>query len=274
MDTEVEMTWCGKSVFSFVALLVAAFAAALPGVAADKHTDLARQLIAHFYDDLAPDNKALGGFLDGSFQIIGSDGLRFDRDQYLKFPKKITKFEISDIVARRDRDMLTATYQISYVGAFNEGHRTVPKLPRLAVFREDGGNWKLVALAALGTGSNEVTTEAAEALTRFFAAVASGDHDRIRAVVSPDYQIQRADGKGYTLQEYLSKSLPTVKSSPVMQDLVVTSFSNTMVTRYMLKVEETIQGKTAEYLAPRLTVFQRIDGKWRVSAHANFAKLK
>ena len=59
-----------------------------------------------------------------------------------------------------------------------------------------------------------------------------------------------------------------------MQDLVVTSFSNTMVTRYKLKIEETIEGKTVELLAPRLTVFQRINGDWRVAAHANFAKIK
>ena len=261
-------------IFSFIALWIAAAAAAAPGSAADEDTKLSRKLIARFYDGLAPDSTALKAFLGDSFQIIGTDGRHFDRSEYLKFPKAITKYEIGDIVARRDGDSLTATFTITYLGRFDEGKRWVPSLPRLAVFRERGGNWQLVALAALGTGTNEVAAEAGKALTKFFEAVASGDHDRIRAVLSPDYQIQRSNGEGYTLEEYLSKNLPVLKSVPIMQDLVVTSFSNTMVTRYKLKVEETIQGKTVEALAPRLTVFQRINGEWRVAAHANFAKLK
>ena len=261
-------------VISFVALWVAAGAAVAPVAAADEDTDLARQLIARFYDGLAPDNTALAEFLGDSFQIIGTDGLHFDRDEYLKFPKKITKYEINDIVARRDHDSLTATFKVTYLGQFDDGKRTVPSLQRLAVFRENGGKWELVALAALGTGSNDVTVAGGKALTRFFEAVMSGDHDRIRAVLSPDYQIQRSDGKGYTLEEYLSQSLPVVKNIPVMQDLVVTSFSNTMVTRYNLKVDEIIDGKTVELVAPRMTVFQRINGEWRVAGHANFAKLK
>jgi hypothetical protein len=47
-----------------------------------------------------------------------------------------------------------------------------------------------------------------------------------------------------------------------------------MVTRYMLKVDETIGGKKVEALAPRMTVFQHINGEWRVAAHANFATIK
>lgn len=40
---------------------------------------LALSLTDRFYDDLAPDNAALAGFLGDGFQIIGSDGLRSDR---------------------------------------------------------------------------------------------------------------------------------------------------------------------------------------------------
>ena len=73
------------SVFALV--LAAAVAVVLPSLAADKNTDLARELIDRFYDAVAPGSTALEGFLSDSFQIIGTDGLHFDRSEYLKFPK-------------------------------------------------------------------------------------------------------------------------------------------------------------------------------------------
>lgn len=262
----------------WVCALAVAFAAAVatapPSLAADKDIDLARELIDRFYDALESGLPALEGFLGDSFQIIGTDGLHFDRSEYLKFPKTITNYKVNDIVARRDSDILTVTFTITYHGKFEAHERDVPRLPRLAVFRETGDTWQLVAFAALGTGINDVTAESGKALARFLEAIASGDADRIRAVVSPDYQIQRSNGKGFTLKDYLSANLPVVRTVPIVRDLVATSFSNTMVTRYMLKVDETIDGKRVEALAPRMTVFQRINGEWRVAAHANFATIK
>lgn len=261
---------------TFVLLLfviVGAACVAPPARASDVLVAEARALIDRFYEALAPDGPSLSAFLGEEFQIIGSDGLRFDRSQYLAFPKSISQYEVSDIVARRDGDLLTATFKIAYRGRFEGGERTVPQLPRLAVFRLTDGDWKLAAFAALGTGTNDGTAEAAAALSRWFEAVASGDAQRIRAVVSPDYQIQRSNGQGFTLEEYLDGNLPTVKEVAVMDDLVATSFNNTLVTRYTLRVDETIDGKTVENVAPRMTVFQRVNGKWLVAAHANFAKL-
>lgn len=255
-----------------------AFAAAVgpfsPSLAAEKNTDLAQELIDRFYDALGPGSTALEGFLSDGFQIIGTDGLHFDRNEYLKFPKTITEYKVDDIVARRAGDILTVTFNISYRGKFEAHERAVPSLPRLAVFHETGGIWRLAAFAALGTGINDVTAEAGKALARFFEAIASGDRERIRAVVSPDYQIQRSNGEGFILKDYLSGNLPILREVPVVRDLVATSFSNTMVTRYVLKVDQTILGKTVEALAPRMTVFQRINGEWRVAAHANFATTK
>lgn len=234
----------------------------------------AEGLINQFYDALGPDSSALTGFLSEGFQIIGSDGRRFDRSEYLEFPKSITSYDVSDIVALRDGDILTATFNIGYRGSFEGQERSVPHLPRLAVFSQENDNWKLIAFAALGTGINDVTAEATMALSQWFEAVASGDANRIRAVVSPDYQIQRSNGKGFTLEEYLSGNLPVTNKVAVMQDLVATSFNNTVVTRYKLRVDEIIDGRPVETLAPRMTVFQRINGVWLVAAHANFAKIE
>ncbi len=254
------------TVFSLFALAFVAAVPTAPGLAADRNTDLARELIDRFYDALAPDSTALAGFLGDSFQIIGSDGPRLDRSEYLKFPKAITDYEVSDIVSRNDGDILTVTFTITYHGQFRSRQRAVPGLPRLAVFRQAGASWQLVAFAALGTGINDVTVESGKALARFFEALAGGQPERIRAALSPDFQIQASNGKGFVLEEYLSGNLPDWQKMPTVQDLVATSFSNTMVTRYVLKVDQT--------LAPAMTVFQRINGEWRVAAHGTFAAKK
>ena len=43
--------------------------------------------------------------------------------------------------------------------------------------------------------------------------------------------------------------------------------------RYLLVIDETIDGQSVAKSAPRLTVFRKIDGQWKVVSHANFAKL-
>ena len=98
--------------------LVAGMGMASP-VAADEADDqLARTLIDRFYQALAPDSAALKAFMGEGFQIIGSDGLRFDRESYPAFQKAVTRYEIGGLVVRRDRDLLTATFEVSYVGEF------------------------------------------------------------------------------------------------------------------------------------------------------------
>jgi hypothetical protein len=69
---------------------------------------LALRLIDRFYDGLAPGSSALAQFIGDGYQIIGSDGLRFDRDGYLAFPKQIITYEVTNIIARREGDVLTA----------------------------------------------------------------------------------------------------------------------------------------------------------------------
>jgi hypothetical protein len=229
--------------------------------ASDEVDALARDLVDRFYDALAPDNPMLAEFLGDGFQIIGSDGLRFDRETYLTFPKAITSYEISDLVARRDGNMLTATFEVGYKGAFEGAARTVPRLARLAVFGETETGWKLQALAALGTGENDVGGKATEVVTRWLAAVASGDAAAIRRLASPDFQLRRPDGSGVSLNDYVEATLESSRPAAI-DDLVATSFSNTMVARYTLKLD----GKAA----PRLTVFQRINGEWRAAADAEY----
>ncbi len=211
-----------------------------------------------------PRARNSNSFMGEGFQIIGSDGLRFDKKTYPDFAKQVTSYEIEDLVTRRDGDVLTATYSVTYAGEFEGVAREVPRLGRLAVFKEsDSGDWKIQALAALGTGTNDVAGVALGVLATWLAATASGDAERVRALAAPDFQLQQADGRGASLADYLAAGLKAGATATV-EDLVATSFSNTMVLRYSLRVGE---GSNRH---PRLTVFQRIDGKWLVAGEAAF----
>ena len=249
-----------RAAFALIAFLLVSW----PASAADEQTDaLALKLIDRFYDDLAPDNTALAGFLGEGFQIIGSDGLHFDREGYLSFPKQITRYEISDLSARRDGDVITAIFEVGYVGEIGGVEREVPRLPRIAVFHRTDDGWKLQALAALGTGINDVSPVAQEVVTAWQAALASGDTGLVRRLSSPDFQLTREDGTGSALDEFLGE-IVSKAGVPFVADIVATSFSNTMVVRY------TVQGDEDDRPEPRLTVFQRIDGAWRAAGEARY----
>jgi hypothetical protein len=237
------------------------FVGPLTAAADEDVKELALGLIDRFYDALAPDNTALSEFLGEPFQIIGSDGLRFDRDTYLSFPKAVTSYEVSDLVAYRNGNVLTATFEVGYKGTFEGAARTVPRLARMAVFSETDDGWKLQALAALGTGKNDVNGKAADVVTHWHAAVVSGDENRIRALASPDFQFQRSDGSGGDLEDFIGGAYDDSQPAKV-DDLVSTSFSNTMITRYKMMHDSAA--------APRLTVFQRINGEWRAAADAEY----
>ena len=115
--------------------------------------------------------------------------------------------------------------------------------------------------------------EATDALNEFISAVASQDVAKIEAVLAPEYQIMRANGSGFSRADYLQGQFAAIDETFQWQfeDLVATTADNVMVVRYMLEIEETIEGRGAARRAPRITVFRRVGDKWLVSAHANFA---
>jgi hypothetical protein len=128
-------------------------------------------------------------------------------------------------------------------------------------------------------GSSAIASEAASdagaklALTRLFAALASGDAAQIRPLIGPGFQVQRSDGVGYDRETYLARSVPHVRSTPQFNDLVVTADGDIVVTRFRLEVDETIDGRMVEVNAPQLIVFRVTGTEWRVIAAANFAQL-
>jgi hypothetical protein len=91
----------------------------------------------------------------------------------------------------------------------------------------------------------------------------SGDVARIKAVLSPEFQIIREDGSAYDAAGYLKSKLPKFKGEPSIRGLVATGFGDYLVARYTIDV-----GKQ-KGTGVRLTVFRKSGSAWLVVAHAN-----
>lgn len=115
--------------------------------------------------------------------------------------------------------------------------------------------------------------EAQRALHAVFAALMTGDSEKVRAFLAPEFQVQRSDGKGYDKEQYLALSIPKIAAMPAFRDLVVTRNGDIVVVRLMLEIEETINGKVADRVSPQLMVFRITPNGWQVVAAANFARL-
>jgi hypothetical protein len=112
------------------------------------------------------------------------------------------------------------------------------------------------------------------AIAAFVEGVISGP-DAVAPLLAPEYQIMRSNGVGYDRAGYIGRGAGSVNARPkyALADIVATEDGGVLVTRYTLEIEETSDGKPVTRRAPRLTVFRKIGGEWRVSAHANFAQV-
>lgn len=128
------------------------------------------------------------------------------------------------------------------------------------------------AVLSAGATAQSLHDTAKAQVVAFIGAVAGGPK-AIEKILAPEYQIMRGNGVGFDRDDYISRGVGTVTIqrgfSP--EEIVVTRSGDIMVTRYMLRITETIDGKPVAKRAPRLTVFRKIGGKWMVTAHANFA---
>ena len=129
-------------------------------------------------------------------------------------------------------------------------------------------------LTAPTPGTADETTDTARALLVAFVDGVIAGPAAVAPLLAPEYQIMRSNGVGYDRAGYINRGAGTVRARPnyALDDLVVTTGGDIMVVRYILQIDETIDGKTITRRAPRLTAFRRIDGAWTISAHANFAR--
>ncbi|WP_395661440.1 nuclear transport factor 2 family protein [Aestuariivirga sp.] len=122
------------------------------------------------------------------------------------------------------------------------------------------------ASPAMGEG------DALAAIMTWLDAVHSGDPATVEAVLAPEFQLQRSDGSGHDRVSYLT-NLPKQSSKPQVSDIAFSSNGDIIAARYILRLEQTINGKPAQVMAPRLSVFRRGGPGWLIVAHANFAQI-
>lgn len=126
----------------------------------------------------------------------------------------------------------------------------------------------LIGTAEAATGEED----ARAAIMTWLDALQTGDPAAVEAVLAPEFQILRSDGSGHDRVSYLS-DLPKQTSKPEISGLVFGSNGDVIVTRYILKIEQTISDKPVQASAPRLSVFRRGGSGWLILAHANFAQI-
>ena len=241
--------------------------------AAEDLQALGRAQVERFYAGTS--GKApLEDVLGQGFQLIRTDGRRYERRGYLDNPASLQTYSLDGFRTTRSGDVLTVTFFTTYRGTLEGVAWDVARVPRLAVFGLEDGEWKLQAFANLGQGQMaHPETEAGKAVEGWLSAVSSGQVDRLRSVLAPEFQIARADGSAYNATDYLASDLPKFAAMPGVSKLVATGYGDHLVVRYWLTVDAKIGGQAMEAEAPRLTVFRRTGDAWLVVAHANFASI-
>jgi hypothetical protein len=108
--------------------------------------------------------------------------------------------------------------------------------------------------------------------TQFFTLIQKKDAAGLDKMLSPAFQLERADGTGSGKSEYL-KSLPTLNSFE-LTDFSAKRVGSVLAVRYLATATGVVNGKPyTPGAAPRLSVFVRNDKRWQIVAHANFNPL-
>jgi hypothetical protein len=114
--------------------------------------------------------------------------------------------------------------------------------------------------------------DALEALNPWADALFAGDPAVVDKVLAEEFQILRSNGVGHNKASYL-KALPKQATRSKFSDIIATGNSETLVIRYKIETNQTIDGTPVNGISPRLSVFRKEAGRWLMVAHANFAQL-
>ncbi|MBK8050243.1 MAG: DUF4440 domain-containing protein [Anaerolineales bacterium] len=117
-----------------------------------------------------------------------------------------------------------------------------------------------------------VDTTADHLVRRYWDLVKKGDRSALAAFLSPAFQVVRTNGVTEDVTTYLDH-LPHIEHYAI-DGVHATCFGDAMVVTYSSAADGTVDGKRLlDHAAPRLTVFLRTDGVWRLLAHANLASI-
>lgn len=250
---------------------------------------LGEELADEFFSILQRgDTEQLDAFLSPAFQIARADGSTADKAQYLQQPATVQAYQIDNVVATRDGEVLVVRYEVTTEEVIDRQAYASDPAPRLSVFVDEGGTWQLIAHANLNVpsadtppaapasapplsdpASAEDAATAERVQNEFFAALQSGNAEALAALLSPAFQLVRADGSYADRAQYLAN--PATMNSFSLSDFAVTSQGDVLVARFLGQTSEVING--VEYNrepAPRFAVMKRDGDTWKIVAQVNF----
>lgn len=138
----------------FLVLLMTLVLSAANGAhAAENLTATARAALIAYTKATLAGPKALAPMLAPEFQIMRTNGVGYDRKGYLgrgvKTIVAAPSFSHEDITATRSGDILVVRYWLR-IDETIQGKAIKKRAPRLTVFRNIGGAWKVVAHSNFG----------------------------------------------------------------------------------------------------------------------------
>lgn len=239
---------------------------------------------------LRDDTEGLAEFLSPGFQIARADGSTADKEAYLQNPADVGAYRLTDFFVTEAGDALVARYLVTATERIDTQLYSSDPRQRLSVFVRDGDTVTLLAHANLNTPENPTAEEPAETeppansvatsdpadvaiaeetQNAFFSALVDGDGEALEELLSPAFQLVRADGSSATKDQYLAN--PAVMDSFELTDFVTTREGDLIVARFLGATEETIDGQTySNEPAPRFAVMQQEGDSWRIIAQVNF----
>lgn len=131
------------------------------------------------------------------------------------------------------------------------------------------------ASGGMGTSATQANDVGTEAVTGFFTTLQKPEADRkadLEKLLAPEFQIVRAEGDDIARADYIA-SPPSVTTFTIA-NVNATVAGDSLVVAYQVETTETLNGVEQTTTAPRLSTFRKIDGSWRLVAHANFGAIK
>jgi Domain of unknown function (DUF4440) len=113
------------------------------------------------------------------------------------------------------------------------------------------------------------TAQGKTLLRQYFALLREGDTAGLSRLLAPNFQAVRSNGNVQNKASYLAN--PPKVNRFTLSKVKGTEHAGVLVVSYRITVVEHISGKDQPVgPSPRLTVFQRYQGGWHLTAHANF----
>ena len=128
--------------------------------------------------------------------------------------------------------------------------------------------------SAAAPPTSDPNAQGSALVNQFFTILeqpAAAKADRLKTFLAPEFQVVRATGDQLGKDGYLLNP-PTVASFTI-SNVVATQGSDVLVVSYRITTQETLNGVSQTTTAPRFSVFNWVDGAWRLVAHSNVGAL-